>query len=377
MTGVGRVCGVSDSSAPSSDDSAARRARGSTSRISSQNARQRMLGSMPAHEHHVVVRARRPAHREPGGRPLDPPGHAVDQRDRRPVDLEVVVVVRVDRGQRLGVPDQLEVLHARRWRASPASFHPSKAATSTGAVSSGQSSNSFTRPAYDRPGAGSAGRRSICGRPAAPVDDQREGSPAHRYPFRPCPPSVRVALPDHPPPASGGRRRRDGHHAAGRTTSTLDDFEGLEGCNEILNVTRPDVVRARPRRLLRGRRATASRPTPSAPTSPTSASTTSPTGSTSWPRPAPGWPARSPTAASHAGPAALGARLDRARAPSCPPSATRRTRRCATPTSEQAAGLLAGGADAVLVETCQDLLQAKARSSAPSGRWPRPASTCR
>jgi 5-methyltetrahydrofolate--homocysteine methyltransferase len=23
----------------------------------------------------------------------------------------------------------------------------------------------------------------------------------------------------------------------------LDDFEGLEGCNEILNVTRPDVVR--------------------------------------------------------------------------------------------------------------------------------------
>ena len=25
---------------------------------------------------------------------------------------------------------------------------------------------------------------------------------------------------------------------------TLDDFEGLEGCNEILNVTRPDVVRS-------------------------------------------------------------------------------------------------------------------------------------
>ena len=24
---------------------------------------------------------------------------------------------------------------------------------------------------------------------------------------------------------------------------TLDDFEGHEGCNEILNVTRPDVVR--------------------------------------------------------------------------------------------------------------------------------------
>lgn len=25
---------------------------------------------------------------------------------------------------------------------------------------------------------------------------------------------------------------------------SLDDFEGLEGCNEILNVTRPDIVRA-------------------------------------------------------------------------------------------------------------------------------------
>ena len=25
---------------------------------------------------------------------------------------------------------------------------------------------------------------------------------------------------------------------------TLDDFEGLEGCNEILNLTRPDIVRS-------------------------------------------------------------------------------------------------------------------------------------
>ncbi|MCW2929707.1 MAG: methionine synthase, partial [Actinomycetia bacterium] len=25
--------------------------------------------------------------------------------------------------------------------------------------------------------------------------------------------------------------------------ATLDDFAGLEGCNEILNVTRPDIVR--------------------------------------------------------------------------------------------------------------------------------------
>ena len=39
---------------------------------------------------------------------------------------------------------------------------------------------------------------------------------------------------------------------------------------------------------------------------------------------------------------------------------TRRTRRCATRTSANAAGLIAGGADALLVETSQDLLQAKA-----------------
>ena len=24
---------------------------------------------------------------------------------------------------------------------------------------------------------------------------------------------------------------------------TLEDFQGLEGCNEVLNVTRPDIVR--------------------------------------------------------------------------------------------------------------------------------------
>ena len=36
--------------------------------------------------------------------------------------------------------------------------------------------------------------------------------------------------------------------------ATLDDFEGYEGCNEILNVTRPDIVRRYPRRLPRGRR---------------------------------------------------------------------------------------------------------------------------
>ena len=28
------------------------------------------------------------------------------------------------------------------------------------------------------------------------------------------------------------------------TPTTLDDFDGHEGCNEVLNVTRPDIVRS-------------------------------------------------------------------------------------------------------------------------------------
>ncbi len=56
---------------------------------------------------------------------------------------------------------------------------------------------------------------------------------------------------------------------------TLDDFDGHEGCNEILNVTRPDVVRCGARRLLRRRRRTAWRPTLSVPICPTCASTAS------------------------------------------------------------------------------------------------------
>ena len=68
---------------------------------------------------------------------------------------------------------------------------------------------------------------------------------------------------------------------------------------------------------------TASRPTPSAPTSPPSASTTSPTGSSSCPRRAPRIAREVGRRAGRTtGPAALGARLGRARAPSCRRSAT-------------------------------------------------------
>ena len=156
---------------------------------------------------------------------------------------------------------------------------------------------------------------------------------------------------------------------------TLDDFEGHEGCNEILNVTRPDVVRGGPRRLLRGgrrlRRDQHLRRQPRR----TSASTASPTGSTSSSEAGARLAREAADALVHArtgprwvlgsiGPGHQAAHpRPRARSPSC-----------ATPTSDNAAGLIAGGADALLIETCQDLLQAKAavigakRAIAAAGR---------
>src|SRR6185436_11493618 len=59
---------------------------------------------------------------------------------------------------------------------------------------------------------------------------------------------------------------------------SIDDFAGLEGCNEILNVTRPDVVRG-VHEPISGRDPTPWRPIPSARTGPTCPSTTSSTGS--------------------------------------------------------------------------------------------------
>ena len=142
--------------------------------------------------------------------------------------------------------------------------------------------------------------------------------------------------------------------------ATLEDFEGHEGCNEILNVTRPDIVRGVHEAYLEvGADCVEHQHVRREPAA-TSASTTSPSGSSSCPRPAPGSPARPPTTWPRRGPAALGARLDRPRHQAAHPRPRHASRRCATPTSDNAAGLLRGGADALIVETCQDLLQAKA-----------------
>ena len=45
--------------------------------------------------------------------------------------------------------------------------------------------------------------------------------------------------------------------------------------------------------------------------------------------------------------------------------------------AEAALGMLEGGADAILVETCQDLLQLKAAVLGRAARWPQSAATSR
>src|SRR3712207_9305469 len=54
------------------------------------------------------------APREGGGGPPARAATPADERDGRPVDLEVVVVLGVERGERGGVPDELEVLQRPR-----------------------------------------------------------------------------------------------------------------------------------------------------------------------------------------------------------------------------------------------------------------------
>ena len=330
VTGSGRVCGVSASSAPSMHDHLARRARGSTSRIS-------LAERPPAHvrldaAHRAPRRGRRPGGRHTENRVV---GHSTRRvtpstsDDRRPVDLEVVVVLRVERGQRLGVPDQLQVLDAPRWRRRRRRSSPRTRRPAPGSRSSGQSVElGHATSAYDRRRC--RGRRpaarSVRSRPSVPADEPAACCPRCPVPLSTMSATRRVeprctTLPPATSSSPTGRWAR----CSRPPTSTLDDFEGLEGCNEILNVTRPDIVRGVHDAYLavgvRLRRDQHLRRQPR----PTSASTTSPTGSASSPRPAPGIAREVADDWSHAGPAALGARLDRAGHQAADPRPRRRT----------------------------------------------------
>ena len=144
---------------------------------------------------------------------------------------------------------------------------------------------------------------------------------------------------------------------------TADDFGGpeLEGCNENLVLTRPDVVREIHARLPRGRRRLVETNTFGC------APSCSP--STAWPT----GPARSAGVAARAGPrrapatgASWPARWDpttrRSRSPAASPST-----RSGPATGSRRPALIAGGADVLLLETCRTRATSRRRRSACAG----------
>ena len=270
-----------------------------------------------------------------------------------PRDLEVVVVLGVDRGERGGVPGEFEVL--QRGAGGVARVVPTLergdhhrvdergyGVVGTGARLAFGHRTSLRRQASGARDAGPAGNLSGC--------------PANLPTCRSC----------RPTPACS---------TCSTSVSSSPTARWAPCCRPLTSrprrLRRPRGLQRDPQRHPAGRRARPStaptsrpartpwRRTPSARTWPTSPSTASRTGSSSWPRRARGSPARSPTSSPRrTGRGSCSARSDRA--PSCPRWATRPTRGCATPTPSAGRGLLAGGVDAMVVETCQDLLQAKA-----------------
>ena len=159
---------------------------------------------------------------------------------------------------------------------------------------------------------------------------------------------------------------------------TLEDFENLEGCNEILNVTRPDIVRSVHEEYFAvgvdcvetntfganhaalGEYDIAERVFELSEAGARIAREV----------------ADEFTASTTASSAGCWARW--ARAPSCRRWATPRTRMLRDAYQQNAEGMIAGGADALLVETTQDLLQTKAADPRrPPRHGGHSASTCR
>src|SRR5580693_1372735 len=149
--------------------------------------------------------------------------------------------------------------------------------------------------------------------------------------------------------------------------TTLDDFDGHEGCNEILNVTRPDIVRSIHDGYLEAG---------------VDCITTNTFGANLGNLGEYGIADRIEELAE------AGARIARRAADDWAGGRTRWVLGSMGPGTKlptlghvtfaelrdtyqaSAAGLLRGGADALIVETCQDLLQAKPRSSGPGGPSP-------
>ena len=166
--------------------------------------------------------------------------------DVGPVDLEVVVVLRVELADLVGRPGLLEVLHGLGRRVSsvvPAlegrdqeGDRPARVLRRArspdphlSCVVSWTAVQGTASSAYDVEASSTADR---LGRSWTPSSARSPS--AHAL-------SQRVVVADG---AMGTMLQAQ--------DPTMDDFQGLEGCNEVLNVTRPDIVPCRARRVLRG-----------------------------------------------------------------------------------------------------------------------------
>ena len=360
VTWIGRVCGTSASSAPSPITVATWWSTAILS-SSSQNARQRKFGSMPCTRMTSLGESGEPAGGQPGGRPVDGPGHAVDQPDGRPGDLEVVETLRIQFGQRRRVPGQAQLLDGGR--CGVAGVVPPLEGGDHHRVAQGLELTHAGQP--------TTRARRLSARIAEPAG-ARLGERAHGG--LPGPVTVRPRL--------------DGPRAVSDLISTDAPAAGRARASASSSRTArwARCCRPRTRRWTTSpgsRAATRSSTSPGRTssgrcTAPTSRSASTPIETNTFGANLanlaeydiadriyelrPGRRRAGPRRGRrlrHAGPARGSCSARSGPAPSCRRSATPRTRRCATPTQQQVAGMLDGGVDAVIVETCQDLLQAK------------------
>ena len=362
MTGTGRVCGTSASSAPRVTTAWRRRAAGRARAARRRRTASACVGSMPRTSTTSRPSPAAARQQDPGRRPGDPARAVVVEHDVGPVDLEVVVVLGVERARSARRPRPSQVLDRGRRRL--AGVVPALEGRDHDRVAQLGHVLELDHPCL---------HESVGSVPAATAS--RPGRPA----YGPCPAAIHAADDSRPIPptrrsmtlssrsdlfrtharrARPRRRRRDGHDAPGRRPHP-GRLRGPRGLQRDPQRHPPRRRPRGPRRLLRGRR----RPRRDQhlrrqPRQPRRVRHRRPHLRAGRGR-RPARPrGRRRLVDRRTGRAGCSARS--ARAPSCRRSATRRTRRCATPTSSRSPGLVAGGADAVLVETAQDLLQAKA-----------------
>src|SRR3954447_15795943 len=190
-----------------------------------------------ADEDDVPLGPRRPRPVQPRGRPGDGPPAVLVERGHRTVDLEVVVVLGVELRDRCRVPDPAEVAH--------------RAARGLAGVVPALEGRDQHRVAQRRHGRqlahGSSLRRRappLTAYGSSPVRCRQWGPEVHPS----APRLVRMSSRSDILRRTLAQRVVVADGAMGTMLQaadpSLDDFQGHEGCNEVLNVTRPDIVRS-------------------------------------------------------------------------------------------------------------------------------------